>query len=70
MDCVGGNIPHNAVQGGNDPSGETYYIGRAIHNGTVTVGKVHKSHETCYVAYGKLSLAIQITLHCSTQEIQ
>ncbi|CAG7786927.1 unnamed protein product, partial [Allacma fusca] len=36
---------------GQDTDGETYYIGRVIQNGTVTVGKVHPSHGVCYVAY-------------------
>ena len=57
IDCSGGNIPPHAVQGGHDPSGDTLYIGRVIHNGTVTVGKVHPSHGSCYVAYGGDELA-------------
>ncbi|ODM93864.1 Natterin-4 [Orchesella cincta] len=48
----GSDIPVNAVQGGQEADGETLYIGRVIHEGTVTVGKVHPSHGTCYVAYG------------------
>jgi len=47
-----GEVPSNAVVGGQDADGETIYIGRAIHQGTVTVGKVHPSHGCCYVSYG------------------
>ncbi|OXA50536.1 natterin-3 [Folsomia candida] len=47
-----GVIPPNSVQGGQEADGEIIYIGRAIHNGTVTVGKVHASHGCCYVSYG------------------
>jgi len=48
----GGSIPDNAIPGGYESNGETMYIGRAIHNGKVTIGKVHPSHGVCYVAYG------------------
>jgi hypothetical protein len=47
-----GHVPDNAVVGGHDVDGETYYIGRVITNGTVTVGKVHPSHGVCYVSFG------------------
>ncbi|CAG7787162.1 unnamed protein product [Allacma fusca] len=49
--ATGGDIPDDAVVGGQDTDGETYYIGRVITSGTVTVGKVHASHGVCYVAY-------------------
>jgi len=52
IDGAGGNIPPNAVIGGQESNGETLYIGRVIHQGTVTVGKVHPDHGTCYVSYG------------------
>jgi len=54
VDCLGSNIPPFALPGGQDPNGETYYIGRVFHQGTVTVGKVHPSHGTCYVPHGGL----------------
>lgn len=53
MDASGGDIPEYAVPGGEEESGETLYIGRVIHNGSVTVGKVHPSHGSCYISYGK-----------------
>lgn len=52
VEASGGDIPVNAVTGGSDTDGETLYIGRVIHEGSVTVGKVHPSHGVCYVAYG------------------
>jgi len=52
VDSANGEIPPNAVIGGHETNGEAMYIGRAIHNGTVTVGKIHPSHQCCYVAYG------------------
>jgi hypothetical protein len=52
IDATNGEVPPNAVVGGSEPGGEVIYIGRAIHNGTVTVGKVHPSHGCCYVSYG------------------
>ena len=48
-----GEVPDDAVKGGEADDGEVVYIGRAIHEGTVTIGKVHPSHGCCYVAYGE-----------------
>uniref|UniRef100_A0A1B0G458 Farnesoic acid O-methyl transferase domain-containing protein n=1 Tax=Glossina morsitans morsitans TaxID=37546 RepID=A0A1B0G458_GLOMM len=47
-----GNIPPNAVPGGETAEGEPLFIGRATHDGTVTVGKVQPSHGCCYIPYG------------------
>jgi len=47
-----GEVPSGAFQGGQDESGEMLYIGRAHHEGTLTIGKVHRSHGVCYVPYG------------------
>ncbi|KAG8240222.1 hypothetical protein J437_LFUL004682 [Ladona fulva] len=48
----GTEIPPEAVPGGNAEDGETLYIGRVPHEDTITVGKVHPSHGTCYIPYG------------------
>lgn len=48
----GANIPNGAVPAGESEEGEPLFIGRVSHEGTVTVGKVHPSHGTCYIAYG------------------
>jgi hypothetical protein len=35
-----GYIPTGALQGGRDPNGDEYYIGRFHHDGGVLIGKV------------------------------
>lgn len=57
--CSGGNIPSNAVPGGQTEDGETLYIGRVIHEGTLTIGKVQQSHGVCYIPYGGQELNYQ-----------
>lgn len=52
-----GNIPPNAVPAGETSEGEPLFIGRATHDGTVTVGKVQPSHGCCYIPYGGEELA-------------
>ncbi|KAL7027514.1 hypothetical protein ACKWTF_005469 [Chironomus riparius] len=47
-----GNIPPNAVPGGQTSNGETLYVGRATHNGLVTPGKIHLSHRCLYLPFG------------------
>ncbi|XP_077523001.1 natterin-4-like [Amblyomma americanum] len=48
----GGDVPSGAIQGGVTSSGEPLYIGRARHEGNLTVGKFHPSHKTVYVPFG------------------
>lgn len=50
--CSGGNIPPNALPGGQSEDGEPLYVGRVIHEGTLTIGKVQQSHSCCYIPYG------------------
>lgn len=45
-----GTVVENAVVGGQDPDGETYYIGRVNVDGRIIVGKIHPSHHVCYIA--------------------
>lgn len=47
-----GHAPDGAVSSGNTASGETLYIGRAHHEGSVTPGKIHGSHGCLYFPYG------------------
>lgn len=47
-----GNVPPNAVTGGQTSSGEALYVGRATHNGLVTPGKIHPSHRCLYLPFG------------------
>ncbi|XP_056634784.1 natterin-4-like [Diorhabda carinulata] len=49
--CQGGDIPPDAVQGGNTSDGEPLYVGRVFHEGSETVGKVHPSHGVCYIPF-------------------
>jgi len=48
----GETVPSNAIPGGVAADGETLYVGRAPHEGTVTIGKVHPSHAVLYISYG------------------
>lgn len=50
--CSGGNIPPNALTAGQTEEGEPLYVGRVVHDGALTVGKVQQSHGVCYIAYG------------------
>ncbi|KAL1505519.1 hypothetical protein ABEB36_005067 [Hypothenemus hampei] len=47
----GGHIPESAVIGGKTSDGENLYIGRVHHDGAHTIGKVHPSHQTCYIPF-------------------
>ncbi len=53
----GDQIPPNAVPGGETEDGEPLFIGRANHEGSVTIGKVQPSHSSCYISYGGLELS-------------
>ncbi|KAJ2940005.1 hypothetical protein O0L34_g14036 [Tuta absoluta] len=47
-----GAVPPGAIAGGRTASGETLYVGRARYQLSVTPGKVHPSHNSCYIAFG------------------
>lgn len=44
-------MPSGAIQGGRTQTGERLYIGRILHNGTITIGKVHPSLKCLYIPY-------------------
>lgn len=44
--------PTNAVEGGHDQSGETYYVGRAKHDDYWVPGKLQPSHCGFYYSFG------------------
>ncbi|PZC73230.1 hypothetical protein B5X24_HaOG209910 [Helicoverpa armigera] len=46
-----GNVPPGAIPGGRTASGETLYVGRARYQLSVTPGKIHPSHNSCYIAF-------------------
>lgn len=52
-----GSVHHNAVPGGVTASGETLYIGRAWHAGSLTPGKIHPSHGNLYIPFGGMEIA-------------
>ncbi|XP_055683680.1 C3 and PZP-like alpha-2-macroglobulin domain-containing protein 8 isoform X2 [Lutzomyia longipalpis] len=49
---TGDAIPPNALPAGETEEGEPLFIGRANHEGTITVGKVQPSHGCVYIPYG------------------
>ncbi|XP_055914857.1 uncharacterized protein LOC129948065 isoform X2 [Eupeodes corollae] len=51
-DCEEGQVLPGAVPSGNTSDGETLYVGRGHYNGSLSVGKVHPSHECLYLPYG------------------
>lgn len=53
---VGGEVPPNAFPAGNTEDGETLYIGRASHEGSLTIGKVQPSHNVCYIPFDGVEL--------------
>lgn len=55
--CSGQNVPGQALEGGRTEDGEPLYVGRANHEGTMTVGKVQGSHGVCYIPYGGQEVA-------------
>lgn len=55
-----GNIPPGAIPGGRTSSGETLYVGRARHQLSITPGKVHPSHNSCYISFAGSEVAYKI----------
>ncbi|XP_018369126.1 PREDICTED: uncharacterized protein LOC108765092 isoform X1 [Trachymyrmex cornetzi] len=53
----GGNIPPNAIPGGETEDGEPLFVGRVHHEGTVTIGKVQPSHNVCYIPFAGSEIA-------------
>ena len=52
-----GNVPPGAIPGGRTASGETLYVGRARYQLSVTPGKIHPSHNSCYIAFAGQEVA-------------
>ncbi|XP_054002871.1 natterin-3-like [Hylaeus anthracinus] len=49
--CSNGNVPSNAVVAGQTTDGEPLYVGRVLHNGSQTIGKVQQSHGCLYIPF-------------------
>lgn len=47
-----GDVPDNAVLAGHQSDGEPLYIGRGEQDGSLTPGKVHRSHGCLYIPFG------------------
>ncbi|XP_077285476.1 uncharacterized protein LOC143910754 [Arctopsyche grandis] len=64
--CSGGQIPDGAVEVGNTADGEVLYFGRVNHGGTMTPGKVQRSHGCCYYPFDgqEMSAADYEVLYC------
>lgn len=52
-----GNVPPGAIPGGRTASGETLYVGRARYQLSITPGKIHPSHNACYIGFGGAEVA-------------
>ena len=53
-----GHIPSGAVLAGHQRTGEPLYIGRAHHEGSLTVGKIHTGHGCIYIPYSGQEVSI------------
>jgi Protein of unknown function (DUF3421) len=51
IQAADGAIPENAVPGGRTAKGETLYIGRVQHKGSIVPGKIHPSNKVLYIPY-------------------
>lgn len=56
---AGGTIPMNAVSGGVTRDGEALYVGRAYHEGSLTIGKVQPSHQTLYIPFAGAEVSLR-----------
>jgi hypothetical protein len=57
IQCSGSDIPGLAFAAGETEDGEPLFIGRAHHEGTITVGKIQPSHGSCYIPFGGQEVA-------------
>jgi hypothetical protein len=53
-----GHVPAGAISTGNTNTGEPLYVGRAHHEGSLTPGKIHRSHGCMYMPYGGIEHSI------------
>ncbi|KAJ2947697.1 hypothetical protein O0L34_g9466 [Tuta absoluta] len=54
-----GNVPQNAYPAGETKEGETLFIGRAHHKGSIITGKVHQTHKVCYITYAGKEIPVK-----------
>ena len=48
-----------AVKGGKTSYGETLYVGRVYYKGSLTCGKIHRSHNCLYIPFGCREVKIE-----------
>uniref|UniRef100_A0A1L8EIG8 Uncharacterized protein n=1 Tax=Haematobia irritans TaxID=7368 RepID=A0A1L8EIG8_HAEIR len=56
--AINGYAP-GAVEAGRTATGEVLYVGRAHYSGTLTCGKIHRSHGCLYIPFGGCEIAIR-----------
>ncbi|XP_071565120.1 uncharacterized protein [Temnothorax nylanderi] len=49
--CSNGEVPADAVIAGQTADGEPLYVGRVLHSGSQTLGKVQPSHGCLYIPF-------------------
>lgn len=52
-----GEIPRNALAIGKTIEGENLYMGRCLHEGTLTPGKIQPSHGCLYIPFNEQELS-------------
>lgn len=54
-----GNIPDNAFVAGHCKGGEPLYVGRVHYQGSLTPGKIQRSHGCLYIPFGGVEQSFQ-----------
>lgn len=54
-----GNVPDGAFEAGYCRSGEVLFVGRMHFQGSLTPGKIHRSHGCLYIPFGGLEHSFQ-----------
>ena len=49
--ALGNKVPENAFCAGNSEQGESLNVGRAKHENSIIVGKIHRRYNLCYLPY-------------------
>lgn len=57
--CTSGQTLPGAVPAGKTKDGETLYVGRAEHKGSISIGKVHPSHGCLYFPFGGEEIKVE-----------
>uniref|UniRef100_A0A1I8NTG7 Uncharacterized protein n=1 Tax=Stomoxys calcitrans TaxID=35570 RepID=A0A1I8NTG7_STOCA len=56
--AINGFAP-GAVEAGRTSDGEVLYVGRAHYNGSLTCGKIHRSHGCLFIPFGGCEIAVR-----------